>query len=455
MDNVNLGMDPICIGKVDYSKAGKNCKLLLGDINGDGRMEMIFVQAKGGIDARYVPYEISCITAFALTGEMLWQFGEPVEDCGGFGADFPAQVCDIDADGKLEVLCVKEGRFKVLDGATGTVKREFELPDEEAHDCILVCNLSGNRLPQDVILKDRYKRMWAMDKDFNLLWTHEGNVGHFPWASDVNGDGYDEIMAGYDLLNHEGKLLWSCKNLDDHADCLWVGDVNGDGKPEIAVGGSSTCLYDADGNELWRYDDSIESQHIALGKFLPDEPGLQLAGLDRIQRGDGHNGQHLKKMLAEGKDVKLNSSKREEKPVEGKRPMFGSEGKDGMFLLDNCGKEVWKEDRQTGGWLTIVNTLRNWNGEGKDYILAYRRGGGVMPTLYDGNQKPVVSFTKDGYVVSADLFGRNKEEVIIYADNEAWIFSGTAYDLSEKPSGVQLEQPKKLYTSTLYPGGEY
>ena len=38
-------------------------------------------------------------------------------------------------------------------------------------------------------------------------------------------------------------------------------------------------------------------------------------------------------------------------------------GKDGMFLLDCNGKEIWKEDRKTDGWLTIVNTYRNWNGE--------------------------------------------------------------------------------------------
>ena len=130
-------------------------------------------------------------------------------------------------------------------------------------------------------------------------------------------------------------------------------------------------------------------------------------------------------------------------------------GKDGMFLLDCNGKELWKEDRKTDGWLTIVNTYRNWNGEGRDYILAYRRGGNVMPALYDGDMNVVVSFPTDGYVVSADLLGRSIEDMVIYADGKAWIYSGTAYDLTQAPSGRQLEQTQKLFRSTLYPGCVY
>lgn len=433
-------MEPILIGSVDISRAGKNCKLLLGDIDGDGRMELVCVQPDGGIDDRYVPHMAVCLTAFSLTGELLWQVGEPVKQPGGPGSDYPAQIADIDGDGKLEVLAVMDKTFYVLDGANGQVKKMFplkKLPQlashdprfpqgvgcPNAHDCIIVANLRGKETPQDIILKDRYENMWAVDGDFNLLWTHSGNVGHFPLACDINGDGRDEVMAGYDMLSAEGKVLWSCRDLDDHADCLWVGDVNGDGKPEVCVGGSVTCLYDAEGRELWRYTGSIESQHVALGKFLPDSPGLQVAGLDRIRRGDGYKGQY--------------------------------NGKDGMFLLDCQGRELWKENRKTKGWLTIVNTYRNWAGEGRDYILAYRRGGGVTPTLYNGEMEAVVTFPEDGYVLSGDLFGRDCEDAVIYADGKVWIYSGLPYDMARKPSGRAIPQPGRLYRSTLYPGRVY
>ncbi len=421
-------MEPILIGSLDISKAGKNCKVLLGDVNGDGRMELVCVQADGGIDDRYVPHQVTCVTVFSVTGEMLWQVGQPQGEPGGFGSDFPVQIFDIDGDGRLEVLVVMDKTFRQLDGTTGAVKREFPLPDPMAHDCILIANLTGNPTARDVILKDRYHDMWAMDQNFRLLWKHHGNIGHFPLVYDINGDGRDEVMAGYDMLSSEGKILWSCRDLEDHADCLWIGDVNGDGKPEICVGGSVTCLYDREGRELWRYEGSVESQHVALGKFIPGNPGLQVAGLDRIKRGDGYKGQW--------------------------------DGRDGMFLLDCEGRELWKEDRKTPGWLTIVNTYHNWGGQGKDHILAYRRGGGVKPALYSasnlqGELQRLVVFPEDGYVISGDLFGRNCEDAVIYAHGRAWIYSGLPYDLQESPSGTAVPQRGNLRRSTLYPGWVY
>lgn len=423
--------EPVLLRKLNIEVAGKNSKALIGDINGDGRMELVMVQANGGIDDRYEPHQVQCITTFDLNGNMIWQLGTPrivSGTFGSFGSDFPAQIVDIDGDGKNEVLCVMNKKFYVLEGSSGKVKKEFELPDYEAHDCIIVANLAGGAYPQDIILKNRYSKMWAMDKDFNLLWEHEGNIGHYPWIHDINGDGKDEIMAGFDMLDSKGNVLWSCKDLDDHADCITIGDLLYDPASgvEIAIGGgvNSTVMYDWKGEELWRYNGSKETQHIAAGKFRDDIDGIQIAGLDRIERGDTSG--------------KVNAKI----------------GRDGIFILDNRGNELIKENRKTNGWLTFIESFHNWGGLKKDHILAYRRGGGIFPTLYNGFLEPVVEFPVDGYVVHGDLINNGTECVIIYADGEASIFAHKNIDLdSFEPK--QIKQNKRLSHSTLYPGSDY
>ncbi|WP_028611307.1 FG-GAP-like repeat-containing protein [Paenibacillus harenae] len=415
-------MDAVLLGKIDIRAAGPNCKMLLGDLNGDGRMELLLVQPDNRQDVRYIPHKVQCLTAFDLEGRQLWQSGTPDLGAGSQGSDYPAQIYDIDGDGRLEVLCVMDGQFMIIDGRDGKLKESYPLPDPHAHDCIIIANLSGNDRASDIILKDRYHKLWAMDRNFKLLWTHEGIPGHYPWVYDLDGDGKDEVMAGYDLLDSEGRQLWSCKDLDDHADCIWVGDVNGDGEPELVIGGSVTVMVDRTGKELWRHEGSVESQHIALGRFRDDLPGLQVAGLDRLVRED------------DGRGLK---------------------GKDALFLLDSEGRELWKENRETDGWLTIIETLSNWEEDTPDYILAYRRGGGIFPTLYDGRMNPVVRFPSDGYAVHADLLGAGTEQVIIYDNETASIYAGRRMELAVQPIGLlPRPQPKRLYSSTLYPGGE-
>jgi len=415
--------------RIDVSAAGPRCKVLLGDLNNDGRMELLFVQADGGIDDRYVPHQVIALTAFTIDGQLLWQVGEPRMDAGGPGSDYPVQIYDWDQDGSNEVLCVMDKELLVLNGHDGSVKRRLPLPAEYAHDCIIICNLRGTPEAQDIILKDRYRQLWAMDQDWNLLWSFKGNPGHFPYPYDLNGDGRDEIIAGYDVLDADGKLMWSTQPLEDHADCIWVGDVLGRGDKQIVIGGSVTVMYDRDGNELWRYEGSIESQHIALGRFMSTEPGLQIAGLDRIKRGDT------------GDKLKLS-------------------GRDGMFMLSQHGEELWKEDRKTSGWLTIIHTIRHWDSSEYDYILAYRRGGGVNPTIYDGQMNIVAQFTLDGYAVFGDLVQSGLEQVVIYSDQEAAIYGKLAPPPEAFEAGQQMDrraiaQTKRLYSSTLYPGGEY
>lgn len=59
-------MEPFLLGTVDVSHAGKNTKLYVGDINQDGRMEVIMVQPDGGIDDRYVPHQIQSMAMLCM-----------------------------------------------------------------------------------------------------------------------------------------------------------------------------------------------------------------------------------------------------------------------------------------------------------------------------------------------------------------------------------------------------
>ena len=42
-----MSIQPYEIARRKISQAGERCKMLLGDLNGDGRLEMLLVQADG------------------------------------------------------------------------------------------------------------------------------------------------------------------------------------------------------------------------------------------------------------------------------------------------------------------------------------------------------------------------------------------------------------------------
>lgn len=47
---------------LDISAAGPRCKMLLGDLDGDGRAELLLVQPDNRQDVRYIPHQVQCLT---------------------------------------------------------------------------------------------------------------------------------------------------------------------------------------------------------------------------------------------------------------------------------------------------------------------------------------------------------------------------------------------------------
>lgn len=401
------------ITRIDLTPAGKFCRMWLGDINSDGRMEIVMVQPDSHFDDRYFPHSVQAATAFDLLGNVLWQIGEIDPDAQPSGADIPCQIYDINNDGKMEIICAMDDKLCIFEGENGKLISTHPLPDEHAHDCIMICDLEGTGHAQNIIVKDRYHKAWALDKNFNVMWAHEGNTGHYPWCYDLDGDGHDEVIIGYDVLNYKGEKLWSV-DMKDHADCIWIGDINSDGKMEVVIGGDDFTAYTNSGKLLWRFTDTVESQNVAIGNLRPDLPGLEICGLDRIDRSEN--------------------------------------GLDGIFIVSSEGKCLYKEKRTVPGWSSVCTVVNNLDGKHSDHILAYRRGG-LPNAVYDGHLNTLFSFPFDGYVAWGDLTGSGTDQLIVYSNDIAIIYSSNNIDIT-KTKNKALPQPKRLYNNTRYWGGE-
>jgi len=131
------------------------CRLSVGDLTGDGKIDFLFN------DGRRV------IKAFDWDGNLLWEKFNP-NDPGVEEKyhNFTLAVYDIDLDCHNEVIAFQEIDGKnclvVLDGKTGEIKAQAELPfdaprDHEywgnsnyyMQDHIAIANLRGKSIPQE------------------------------------------------------------------------------------------------------------------------------------------------------------------------------------------------------------------------------------------------------------------------------------------------------------------
>ena len=278
---------------------GNGTSFSVGDINGDGKPEIVSSREYEGLHAN--PTDLTVI-AWDAEGNQLWESvhftdremdwatqpilsdmdgdGEveivvgrvilrpdgTVRGIGQYGrgsysgyeSTVPA-VTDLDLDGQQEVI-VGNARYDADGNAV--------FYDPEAYDgMIAVANLDNDPEGEIISIYGRNKVL-AIDTDGSVLWGpihyYRANIVSVPAIADIDGDNQPEIIvaAGEYIfaLNHDGTELWSSSIVDSSgASGASIFDFEGDGIVEVVY---------ADENNVYAYDGPSGTV-----KFLSEEHG--------------------------------------------------------------------------------------------------------------------------------------------------------------------------------------
>lgn len=400
--------EAILLKRIEASAAGSCCSLRIGDLDGDGRLDFVLIQPDSGFDERYFPHSVLSATAYTPDGDILWQIGKPSYDTKPCKSDIPAQIYDIDRDGNNEFLCVTDGSFCIFDGKTGELKRRCPLPGKYAHDCFSIADLEGVGYPRNIIIKNRYHQLWALDQNFNVLWTFKGNIGHYPLVYDINGDGKDEIIAGKFVLNSCGEVLMQFDTVD-FPSCIYVGDLNMSKEASILIGGNKTIVYTPDGTIKWELNTSASTASLVAGNIRTDCFGQEIAGFfTENEKSDYTNG---------------------------------------LFLVDYHGNSLFKEKRNDYINNTDVSSIYNFDGSNSDMISVVTD---ENIKIYDGYMNPVFLIPKTGDIYSADIIADGRYQIILYDGQNIEIYSSEEYELGKPAAASPRPQSRELYNYTSY-----
>ena len=249
-------------------------------------------------------------------------------------------------------------------------------------DAIRIVNVSGHARPEEIMIKDRYSRLWIYDKDLNFEWMFtEFNTGHFPYGYDFNGDGKEEIFSCYNMVSSDGKLSWKLPIHTDHTDEIIVGKMDPDRDEFIAIvsGWEGFMMVDKQGNIMVR-DINGHGQRISTGNYCPEKRGMEICTTT----------------------------------------YWGNQGI--VYLYDCKGNEIWH--REDGGNGNIISPV-NWSGDGTELILL--NGNVTYGGMIDGDGDRVVVFPDDGHpdlcAEVIHLTGDARDEIVLWDEHKMYLYT--------------------------------
>ena len=267
---------------------------------------------------------------------------------------------------KQQVFASTRGKCDVFDLA-GKKLRAFEIPAEG--QSIRFAKLTGQDSGQLVCFRTWGKSAFAIAADGQVLWESTGGQGiDDVWPADLDGDGRDEVIVGYNgatgvhVFDFDGVPRWKNPDLGN----VWhvcAGDVNGDGKMDVV----STSAQ----GKVHLFDDKG-----AMTKTL--DPGLY-ANMVRVAK-LGNNAAATIFTAGSGDD------------------------RETLVALDNEEKVLWKLDLSSEHVDSLaLNPQRQWGAIGLRGGVVHvvdLSNGKIIATVHDQGQRPEVTWcTSDSPLV--------------------------------------------------------
>jgi len=144
--------------------------------------------------------------------------------------------------------------------AQGKLERSSKIGS--AGSSLRLANLIGGKEKEFVRFRAWGEAVKACDAAGRPLWDYSGGQGvDDVCAADINGDGFDEVIIGYNgssgvhVLDNQGRVLWSYDKIAN----VWhvcAGDLEGDGSVEVVTTSASGAVhvFDAEGKKLRELD---------------------------------------------------------------------------------------------------------------------------------------------------------------------------------------------------------
>jgi hypothetical protein len=283
-DNIN----GVYLHGFNITVAGSIYSAAVGDINGDGKNEIVISYWAGG----------NVLQFFEDTGSGWSNYYTYTGPCGNIGTYYAQslRIKNVDDDNNLEVVykCGYDGasgELSVLDESLGIVTPEqIDVIDWYSYYTLAVGDLDNDGYPEIFVgddTNDQFRVYEYNGVDYvntgSFNYGTDMGVSDMAITGDANGDGIDDLIVcgnskRVHIFNSEAdntyQLKWESAQIDSFTQACGIGDFNGNGKIDIVTSGSGSATETA----YYEKDDLIASNYAYTKIWSNPTKGVSVQG---------------------------------------------------------------------------------------------------------------------------------------------------------------------------------